>query len=233
MAVTGDFQPWFRGQTKSSYKLQPGLFRGGLRHKENDLRAEFARCAPQYMTERPPHTDWEWYFLMQHFGIPTRLLDWSDGALIALFFALHSPLGNRDDEEDAAVWMLDPWWLNKQTLGDESVLAPDFPRAKSYLSEPYPSKSFKLPTGPAAIDPPYIAKRVAVQRGHFTVFGSKRHGLDELWKRGNTRLEKIILAKEHLESMRQDLATLGVTDTTIFPELAALSKELVRYWERP
>ena len=49
------------------------------------------------------HTD-QWLFLARHAGLPTRLLDWSEGALIALHFALKDP--------NPVVWMLNPLDLN-------------------------------------------------------------------------------------------------------------------------
>jgi hypothetical protein len=67
-----------------------------------------------------PQNSWEWYFLMQHSGAPTRLLDWTEGALIALYFAVRNKL----DATDAAVWVLDPWSLNEHVLGIDEVIAP-------------------------------------------------------------------------------------------------------------
>src|SRR5690606_36926394 len=59
-----------------------------------------------------PRDDWEWLFLMQHYGVPTRLLDWTDSPLVALFFAVYNV--DRDDR-DASLWVLLPAALNRQT----------------------------------------------------------------------------------------------------------------------
>src|SRR5260370_33341611 len=57
--------------------------------------------------------DWDWdtYFLMQHHNGPTRLLDWSDGALMALHFALRN---KADDSYDARVYVLESYRLSEQ-----------------------------------------------------------------------------------------------------------------------
>ena len=64
---------------------------------------------------------------MQHSGAPTRLLDWTENALIALFFAVKGK-GTADDRGKekivAAVWILEPCELNKRVTGIDEVIAP-------------------------------------------------------------------------------------------------------------
>ncbi len=76
--------PWFRGQTEASWGLRPSLYRFGsssrpIRRLEDEIRQEFIVRAPSLGAERPQNS-WEWYFLMQHCGAPTRLLDWTESA---------------------------------------------------------------------------------------------------------------------------------------------------------
>jgi hypothetical protein len=131
------FDPWFRGQRNSDWGLKPSLYVLGLEDDEGEIRDEFVRQATQLMVERVPSTDWEWYFVMRHHGAPTRLLDWTDSALVALFFALNSNSpGEQAISFDAAVWVLDPWWLNGQVIRLTSVLLPEWKQATPYLPPP-------------------------------------------------------------------------------------------------
>lgn len=103
---------WFRGESRNHETcLRPQMYRprkdGSMKpvrevlEIENQLYEEFRRCGVQLcghsMNEDDP--EWDWYFLMQRHGAPTRLLDWSDGALMALHFALQGRClhqGNHD-----------------------------------------------------------------------------------------------------------------------------------------
>ncbi|MCM0148652.1 FRG domain-containing protein [Photobacterium galatheae] len=97
----------FRGVTDQSHKLIPSLGRGiedgvygDISSVEHELNKEFKRLsAPVLSTYDTPKTDFEWLFLAQHYGLPTRLLDWTSNPLVALFFAVE-----KDDDTDGMVY---------------------------------------------------------------------------------------------------------------------------------
>src|SRR6266852_8142974 len=96
---------WFRGQARKDWKLVPSLAR-----KTIHLQAESA-LIKRFMQNATPHIttslrdEWEWIFLMQHYRASTRLLDWSESPLAALYFAV-----SEKEHMGAAgsVWCLDP-----------------------------------------------------------------------------------------------------------------------------
>jgi hypothetical protein len=105
--------PWFRGEPLLTdvEALLPKLYRKGAGYGGNPLENRML----QYFRMKAPglgygdmphreHTD-QWLFLAQHVGLPTRLLDWTEGSLIAFYFALK--------EKRPVVWMLNPFGLNQ------------------------------------------------------------------------------------------------------------------------
>jgi hypothetical protein len=219
-ADTGDTTPWYRGQQNANWSLIPGEYRYALLDAA-EIRSEFILKARELL-RLPPTTDWEWYFLMQHYGLPTRLLDWTSGSLIGLHFALSANTG----KTDAAVWVLDPWALNSWSCGcsDLVLTGGEFreqPIARKYLRRVY--QRFRMAPKPLAIVPPYNSSRITAQRGTFTVHGSSNKGLEKQFAR---RLAKIVIPKAAILQLRQALRTVGVSEFTLFPDLDGLCRDI-------
>jgi hypothetical protein len=106
---------WFRGQIDSTWKLVPKVWRSYDALRERYLANLFYQRAKLRHASFPDDKDYAaWLALMQHYGLPTRLLDWSDSALIAAYFAVkyERDMSRTAQSCDAAIWMLQPETLN-------------------------------------------------------------------------------------------------------------------------
>jgi hypothetical protein len=233
--------PWFRGQQRASWGLLPKLFRGFGDYRrikkdeiEDEIREEFAARAPILSETRLAGSNsWGWYFQMQHFGAPTRLLDWTEGAHIALYFAVRDNPGYYD----AAVWVLDPYELNRRAIGREEVIPPSEPNLRKRdrrVVDPWLPQRFDpgttVPDEPVAVYPTHVTRRIATQRSCFTVHGRDLAGLDRLQDKKERLLAKITIPSFRIRSIRKELETHGIDEVTVFPDLDGLGRALCARW---
>ncbi len=219
---------WFRGQAQASWRLEPKLFRFE-RPDEAALRIDFRRLGMEMIAGSKPADHWEWYFLAQHFGTPTRLLDWTESALFALYFAVRDR-NSADQLGNAAVWLLDPKWLNGKA-GIRPYIAIPGNEYDSWLPQ-QPSEAV-MATAPIAMAPPHIARRVAVQRSQFVLFGLNSSGLADLELVDDSRLKKIEIIGAATSRLIGELKLCGIFETTLFPDLEGLARELQEKFAGP
>lgn len=226
---------WFRGEPKNNNtSLVPALYRdSGL--PENDLLQLFRLKASGYYGKVPDEerTD-QWLFLAQHTGLPTRLLDWSEGALIALHFAL--------EFDNPIVWMLDPLELNAlSSLEDEDKYSENTNTRIIHLTFTEKNIGSENIAGawerdkkgvnlPVAIYPSYVHSILGAKKSCFTVHGKDKRGINLLIK--DNILKSYEINPACCKPMREELRLLGITDSVVFPDLNGLTKELKEFLKR-
>ncbi|MBN2371377.1 MAG: FRG domain-containing protein [Vicinamibacteria bacterium] len=125
MAGTSD-SPWiYRGQSAEHSTLRPLFERCWNRlpdkttkkwtrvRWQDEMVRDFQRRSGHLISSPPTSDDWlEWLAVMQHYGAPTQLLDWS----YSPYVAAHAAVKDKDGplEGDAAVWAVDAQWLAKR-----------------------------------------------------------------------------------------------------------------------
>ncbi len=213
---------WFRGQGSLDWPLTPLLYRFGFRPDlEREINRDFRLYGSRYL-DHLPGDEIEWLFVMQHHGVPTRLLDWTESHLIALFFAVE----DGSMVTDSGVWALNPWGLNQQVLQLESVpLASDAVLDGYRLGEPSLIKRQPTSRNPAAVRPSRASARILAQRGAFTIHGSRTAGLWTITRRHGF-LVKIPIQADARRLLRRELQLAGIGRATLFPDLAGLGAEI-------
>ncbi|MCS4436675.1 FRG domain-containing protein [Aquiflexum gelatinilyticum] len=107
---------FYRGQSNSNWGLEPSLYRNNLLKKEGVLISEFLRVAPQHFENL---SYFDTLVKMQHYGLPTRLLDTTLNPLVALFFACH---GDEQKAQDGSVYIFPNLPVFRSELNDISVI---------------------------------------------------------------------------------------------------------------
>ena len=207
----------FRGVTDIGHELVPSIGRnthsgtgGDISSLERILMEEFKRLSVPELALLPT-SDFEWLFLAQHYGLPTRLLDWSTSPLVALFFAVE-----RKDEVDGAVYMA------KHAVSDQYELFD--PQTADYTKEKKKEPFSILPIQPSQgtvvfVRPKYTDRRYQNQK---SVFSCSENPFKALEIDGLKKLE----FSGHLKpALRDRLKTLGISTSFIYPGLAGVASE--------
>ncbi|QKK16289.1 FRG domain-containing protein [Rhizobium indicum] len=231
---------WYRGVGNAEHSLTPTIFRHPKHTKiekihemETALSSVFEQRSPPFVSQAFKSV-WERMFYMQHYGIPTRLLDWTESPFIALYFALTSSERTKTGKpkNDAAFWMLDPILWNRGALSDISfnggILDPNREQVKSYSPEADLDERKNLPI---MIYGTHNSPRIVAQRGMFALFGKSVDAMDKSYSDNpfaDGTLHKVVIDKDIRDTVAHSLFRKGISDSTIYPDLHGLSLELRR-----
>jgi len=201
----------FRGHADIDWELEPAIDRADfcdarklMTRKDHERLAleEFKRYARPHLHQLP-RDDWEFLALARHHGVPTRLLDWTENPLAALFFAVETPR-----QTDSTVWCY-AYVEREESLDTSKCPNPlEFERIVLYR-------------------PPHVHSRVSTQSGVFTVHPANFKQMPDPW---GLRLARIRIPNAARPRLRLELQRLGVHRGTLFPDLDGVGQHVYQMW---
>ena len=268
---TGGFM--FRGMSDISWSLLPGIFRkypekqnskkitsasysGNIFSiNEYEILSHFRKEASGLLTHISPKDDFTWLQYAQHYGVPTRLLDFTANPLVAMYFCCQS-----ESETDGVVWIIntvtfESWSTNEIICGN---MGPDYTREaiiNSIMREMRGEFDWRKVNGeprekkelPIMFIPPYIDQRMSAQSSRFLLWGNKQVALENMIESDNEMqlcqgvrldrkddqrfLAKIAIPSQCKHSIMKELDLLNINDKSIFPGLDGIGKYINKYYQ--
>lgn len=217
------FRSLYRGQADHRWKLIPSFYRMDFEVYDNSeqnilpnysfieeiMLDLFYQKGVSLLKGYEINSDLDLMVIGQHHGLPTRLLDWTENPLYALFFAV----------EDLSI---------KSNACVYEYIPTKFENYKTLSSDEY----FKSHVNYWFVNPRHINERVKAQNGYFTLHPLYKSldikSLDQLIKNNNdlNSLVKVIIPRDKKEKIKNELDKLNVNRYTIYPDLDGLASKI-------
>jgi hypothetical protein len=210
-----------RGQA-GDYPLLPSALRKDSSDKRKypkrairNFLEEFKLNSYQYMNNPSDiENDVEWMLYAQHYGIPTRLMDFTTSHIVSLLFAVEKSFQN-EGEKEAVVYFLNPTKLNLLNVQQEQIIN----------ISGIPAISSENHDGPIVIQGRKINPRVNAQKGLFVLFQDDDNPLESI--SNEDVLRKLVITGSETKSILSSLYSMGISFSHIYPELSSVAKDIV------
>ena len=254
----------FRGMTDCCHELLPKVYSKDIANNnrrytvaESDILSNFMKKSYSFLNNPPKDDDHQkWITIAQHYGIPTRILDWSEGCLVSLYFAVK----RLDKNSDGIVWALNPtryknWFLSNDTVCKaDRIVKDDEVTVKLSSNRNIDSAFTEEECGyqyPYFYYPFFIDERMKTQQSVFMVWGNEKKPLDRIVNtkiieyikkdrekylgvnvskqknwNNNEFLLKLIINKDKKKHIKKQLDMCGINEYSIFPTLDSFGQYL-------
>lgn len=210
-----------RGQFRD-YNLLPSALRKDKADKRKyskriirDFLEKFKMDSHQYLTNPGDiKNEVEWMLYAQHYGLPTKLLDFTTSHITSILFAVEKSFQS-DISENAVVYFLDPLALNLKFRQESKIIN---------ISDINDNKIIEQ-DGPIAINGRKLNTRINAQKGLFVLFQDEDKPLDEI--NDDSILRKVEICKDDMMNILSSLYIMGISFTHLYPELESVAKDIV------
>lgn len=240
----------YRGHSNHQYELLPGAFRwkvlsdnksvGEYSQLESNILYDFISHACRYTHNSNEYDIQAWLEIAQHFGVPTRLLDFTENPLIALFFACTESF-----DEDASVSIINEPAYNKKFFSLNYIPSPATSTQiiHSIIDNEILHQDYKPHVDitkyivyPWIYTPNHREERMSMQASVFMLWGAHRFPLNSFIEANEymdicnpNNKDKGILGIIQIPKNRKlkilaQLESIGISDKTVYPGLDGVGK---------
>ena len=228
---------WYRGQCNASWTLEPKLYRNRIEaakptdsevKKILDLERRLVRDFRLISSSlrNGDESDAKLYFLEQHYGLPTRLLDWTTNPLIALYFSCAG------QDQNGKVFMMDAYNLAKKRqpsrapFGIATDRREEFRLWMQHIFDWKRLDKAKTTQQTFPICPEHFDRRISLQLGCFTF-----HIPDEgHWRLPETNpIRSLTISGGGAKAkLFEELSAVNIHEFSVYGDLEALARYLKR-----
>lgn len=232
---------FFRGQCNANWDIRPSIFRDSLISIEEEMiEKAISRVPDEFLN---CNSAFDELTKLQHYGLPTRLLDVTMNPLVALYFACCSKDKSKEDEESKGVVYYGSAYAKHCTDVDVVILSSlakmkitryttlyDIKEALG-LHDKNPERLIHTIQGSLFVMPKYSNNRLVSQNGAFMLVGAisidentqnvwkskvqkSVHNMDSFFKP-----ERIVIPEECKDQILSELDLLNINEASLFPEL--------------
>ncbi len=241
------FSPFiFRGHSNENYKLLPGIYRKTGKEKtylqwgsELGMLKHFIQEASVYIN-KPSDEYTSWMEYAQHYGVPTRLLDWTTNPLVALYFTC------KNNEHDGEIWIVQSRNYDRCAFKNNEAFR-EFKGATRREAVEMALKEDISFDYPFIYTPFYVDARMSAQSSYFMVWGDKQETFEEMFADEKYRMKldtpsvktygdkdeflySVKIPSSDKQSLLHELDVMGINEKTLFPGLDGIGRYIERQY---
>jgi FRG domain. len=229
----------YRGMPNAAYHMETSLSRC-CRDLQKTLEPAILNSFAKYAVKEDPtvaQSVWNRMITGQHYGLPTRLLDWTHSALVALHFAMTEDNLAEMDSHDCVVWRIDMQeQINhlpekyRMAVGREQTTLFSVEMLTRITDSLHQYDEDMGDCSMVIIEPPSTNSRIVSQYSFFSLVPMGMTDIEGFLDAHTSRTVRYVIDRRLRWRVRDMLDQLNISERLLYPGLEGLSKWIARHY---
>ena len=230
----------YRGMLDASFKMSTSLHRN-CKDLERNLEQAILENFAKYAMVSDPSVNtsvWRTMIVGQHYGLPTRLLDWTHSPLVGLHFATCEPELSEMEAHDCMVWRIDMEEL--QALLPQNYQDVVNERSSTYFTVEMLGKltgnrlekydEDMKDSAMVIVEPPSTDVRIVNQYSFFSIVPMDMKNIEDFLDQYTDNTVKYVIDRNLRWRVRDMLDQMNISERIVYPGLSGLSRWIARHY---